>query len=140
MRGDIRSSRLATGILDTGGKWKKSSIRKNIVFFVCHQWQILQPVSLTPVANLPAISKHQRNWWQILPPVSLTPVSPTPVHNYGRLQFNSYGTYTLRRNCPLLKRENTVKYLDIFLDLLTTLRMESELFTSNNARSPKAET
>jgi hypothetical protein len=27
MRGDIRSSRFATGVVDTGGKWKKSSIK-----------------------------------------------------------------------------------------------------------------
>ncbi len=28
IRGDIRGSRFATGVNDTGGKWKKSSIRK----------------------------------------------------------------------------------------------------------------
>jgi hypothetical protein len=28
IRGDIRSSWFATGVVDTGGKWKKSSIRK----------------------------------------------------------------------------------------------------------------
>jgi hypothetical protein len=27
-RGDIRSSRGSTGVIDTGAKWKKSSIRK----------------------------------------------------------------------------------------------------------------
>ncbi len=31
IRGDIRSSRFATGVVDTGGKWKKSSIR---IFFM----------------------------------------------------------------------------------------------------------
>jgi hypothetical protein len=29
IRGDIRSSRCTTGVIDTGGKWKKSSIIKN---------------------------------------------------------------------------------------------------------------
>jgi hypothetical protein len=34
IRGDIRSSRCTAGVVDTGGKWKKSSIRKvfNISF------------------------------------------------------------------------------------------------------------
>jgi hypothetical protein len=31
--GDIRSSRFATGVIDTGGKWKKSSIRKIFIIF-----------------------------------------------------------------------------------------------------------
>jgi hypothetical protein len=31
--GDIRSSRFATGVVDTGGKWKKSSIRNFYYFF-----------------------------------------------------------------------------------------------------------
>jgi hypothetical protein len=35
IRGDIRSSRFATGVVDTGGKWKKSSIRK---FFYDFFW------------------------------------------------------------------------------------------------------
>ncbi len=34
IRGNIRSSRLTTGFVDTGGKWKKSSIRKNFNNFV----------------------------------------------------------------------------------------------------------
>jgi hypothetical protein len=32
IRGDIRSSRCTTGVVDTGGKWKKSSIIK--IFFI----------------------------------------------------------------------------------------------------------
>ncbi len=32
--GDIRSSRCTTGVLGTGGKWKKSSIRKVSIIFV----------------------------------------------------------------------------------------------------------
>jgi hypothetical protein len=35
IRGDIRSSRIATGVNDTGGKWKKSSIRN---FFYDFFW------------------------------------------------------------------------------------------------------
>ncbi len=31
IRGDIRRSRFATGVNDTGGKWKKSSIRKILI-------------------------------------------------------------------------------------------------------------
>jgi len=34
IRGHIRSSRLTTGVADTGGKWKKSSIRKILIIFV----------------------------------------------------------------------------------------------------------
>jgi hypothetical protein len=33
IRGDIRSSSFATGVVDTGGKWKKSSIRNFLDFF-----------------------------------------------------------------------------------------------------------
>ena len=32
--GDIRSSRFATGVNDTGSKWKKSSIRKILIILV----------------------------------------------------------------------------------------------------------
>ncbi len=32
--GDIRSSRCTTGVNDTGGRWKKSSMRKILIFFV----------------------------------------------------------------------------------------------------------
>ncbi len=34
--GDIRSSRFATGVNDTGGKWKKSSIRKIVIILFGH--------------------------------------------------------------------------------------------------------
>ncbi len=40
IRGDIRSSRFATGVNDTGGKWKKSSIRKIIIIFFGHLWVV----------------------------------------------------------------------------------------------------
>ncbi len=38
IRGDIRSSRLTTGVTDTGGKWKKSSIRKILIILLEHLW------------------------------------------------------------------------------------------------------
>jgi hypothetical protein len=40
IRVDIRSSRLTTGVVDTGGKWKKSLIRKFFYKFLGHLWQI----------------------------------------------------------------------------------------------------
>jgi hypothetical protein len=40
IRGDIRSSRFATGINDTGGKWKKSSIRKILIILFGHLWVV----------------------------------------------------------------------------------------------------
>jgi hypothetical protein len=33
IRGDIRSSWCTTGVVETGGKWKKSSIRKVFHYF-----------------------------------------------------------------------------------------------------------
>ncbi len=36
--GDIGSSRLTTGVADTGGKWKKSSIRKILIILLGHLW------------------------------------------------------------------------------------------------------
>jgi hypothetical protein len=38
--GDIRSSRFATGVNDTGGKWKKSSIRKILTILFGHLWVV----------------------------------------------------------------------------------------------------
>jgi hypothetical protein len=38
IRGDIRSSRFAIGVNDTGGKWKKSSIRKILVILFGQLW------------------------------------------------------------------------------------------------------
>jgi hypothetical protein len=38
--GDIRSSRFATGVKDTGGKWKKSSIRKILIILFGHLWVV----------------------------------------------------------------------------------------------------
>ncbi len=38
IRRDIRSSRLTTGVVDTGGKWEKSSIRKLLIILLGHLW------------------------------------------------------------------------------------------------------
>ncbi len=46
IRGDICSSRCTTGVVDTGGKWEKSSIR-----IICRRCR-LPPVSLIPVVHL----------------------------------------------------------------------------------------
>ncbi len=87
IRGDIRSLRFATGVNDTGGKWKKTFKLKNFNNFVwtnlgsrvniyinfclqvhlkvsaawycCHY---LPPVSLIPVA---ICHRHRWHWWQI---------------------------------------------------------------------------
>ncbi len=40
IRGDIRSSRFATGVNDTGGKWKKSSIRKILIVLFGYLWVV----------------------------------------------------------------------------------------------------
>ena len=37
---DIRSSRCTTGVVDTGGKWKKSSIRKIFIISFGHLWVV----------------------------------------------------------------------------------------------------
>jgi hypothetical protein len=40
IRGDIRSSRFATGVNDTGGKWKKPSSRKILLILFGHLWVV----------------------------------------------------------------------------------------------------
>jgi hypothetical protein len=40
IRGDIRSSRCTTRVVDTGGKWKKSSIRKVLNILFGHLWVV----------------------------------------------------------------------------------------------------
>jgi hypothetical protein len=40
IRGDIRSSRFATGVNETGDKWKKSSIRKMFMISFGHLWVV----------------------------------------------------------------------------------------------------
>jgi hypothetical protein len=36
----MRSSRIATGVVDTGGKWEKSSIRKIFMISFAHLWVV----------------------------------------------------------------------------------------------------
>ncbi len=36
----IRSSRFATGVVDTGGNWKKSSIKKIVLLLFGHLWVV----------------------------------------------------------------------------------------------------
>jgi hypothetical protein len=38
--GDIRSSRCTTGVVDTDGKWKISSIRKVLIILFRHLWVV----------------------------------------------------------------------------------------------------
>ncbi len=40
IRGDIRSSRCTTGVVDTGGNWKKSSIIKVLIILFGHLWKV----------------------------------------------------------------------------------------------------
>jgi hypothetical protein len=40
IRGGIRSSRFATGVVDTSSKWKKSSIRKILIILFGHLWLV----------------------------------------------------------------------------------------------------
>jgi hypothetical protein len=40
IRGDIGSSRCTTDVVDNGGKWKKSSIRKIIIILFGHLWVV----------------------------------------------------------------------------------------------------
>jgi hypothetical protein len=104
----IRRDIAAQGVVDTGGKWKKSSIMKVLIILFQHLWEVelsyryifafkftlrshqpdIVPIichrPLTPVANLPA---GVLDTGGKLPPVSLTlaanllPVSLTPVAN-----------------------------------------------------------
>jgi hypothetical protein len=39
VRGDIHSSRCTTGVVDIGGKWKKSSIRNVLHILFGHLWK-----------------------------------------------------------------------------------------------------
>ena len=40
IRLDIHSSRCTTDVVDTGGKWKKSSIRKFLIILFGHLWVV----------------------------------------------------------------------------------------------------
>jgi hypothetical protein len=45
IRRDSRSSRFATGVVvDTGGKWKKSSIRKILIILFGHLWVVEETI------------------------------------------------------------------------------------------------
>ncbi len=73
IRWDIRSSRFATGVNDTGGKWKKSSIRKILIILFGHLWV----VEKTCVYFCLQVHFQVSAAWycsDYLPPVSLTPV------------------------------------------------------------------
>ncbi len=83
--GDIRSSRCTTGVVDTGGKWKKSLIIKVLIILFGNLWEVeltyryIFAFKFTLRSQQPDIvpnichryQQHQRNWWQNLPPVSL---------------------------------------------------------------------
>jgi hypothetical protein len=57
-------SLFATGVNDTAGKFAAGAVDP--------------PVSTTPVANCHRFQQHKGNWWQNLQPVSLTPVANLP--------------------------------------------------------------
>jgi hypothetical protein len=40
IRGDIRSSMIATGVNETGGKWKKLLSRKILIILFGHLWVV----------------------------------------------------------------------------------------------------
>ncbi len=40
IRGDICSSRWTTGVVDTGGKWRKSSITTFLIILFGHLWEV----------------------------------------------------------------------------------------------------
>jgi hypothetical protein len=94
---------LTTGVVDTGGKWKKSSIRKILIILLGHLWKVeltfiyifafkftlryLQP-DIYPIVchrcrwhRRQICHRYQKqywNWWQNLPPLSLIPAANLP--------------------------------------------------------------
>ena len=113
IREDIRRSRLTTGVVDTGGKWKKSSIRKLLIillvtpldsrgytyihfclqvnFKVSAAWyysHCLPPVSLTPVANLPPVSTPLAKLWKFATGVIDTGGAPWLVNISANFRKN----------------------------------------------------
>ncbi len=62
IRGDIRSSRCTTGVVDTGGKWEKSSIRK--LFNI--SWGHLSVVELTYSVRPTSMYTRSQTWTGIL--------------------------------------------------------------------------
>ncbi len=106
IRRDIRSSRFATGVNDTGRKCKRSSIIKVLIIQFGHLLEVqltygkIFSFKFTLRSQQPDIvsiichryQQHKRNWWQNLPPVLLTPVANLPpvllipvVHLYLRI-------------------------------------------------------
>jgi hypothetical protein len=85
---DIGSSRCTTSVVDTGGKWKKSSIIKVLIILFGHRWEVeltyryifafkvtlrsQQPDAVPIICH--RYQQHKQNWWQKLPPLSLIPV------------------------------------------------------------------
>ncbi len=81
IREDIRSSRFATGVNDTGGKWNKPSSRKILIILFGHLWVVEQThISIFAFKftlrclqpDIVAIICHR---CQNLPPASLIPVA-----------------------------------------------------------------
>ncbi len=75
IRRDILSSRLTTSVVDTGGKWKKSLIRKILIILLGHLWIVELTYMyifafkftlryLQPDINPIVCHWCQRHWWQ----------------------------------------------------------------------------
>ncbi len=92
IHGDICSSRCITGVVDTGGKWKKSSIIKVLIILFGHLWEaeltyryifasglsslILFPLFATGVIDTGGkFAADVIDTGGKLPPVSLTPAA-----------------------------------------------------------------
>ncbi len=87
IRGDIHSSSCTTGVLDTGGMWKKSPIIKVLIILLTVRSQQPDIVPITVFAT--GINNTSKTgskicrrfcWyqWAILPPVSLIPAAILP--------------------------------------------------------------
>ncbi len=85
----IRSSRCTTGVVDTGGKWKKSSIIKVLIILCGHLWEVELTYRCIFAFKF-TLRSHSAAWYcsHYLPPVSTTlaklvarlpPVSLIPV-------------------------------------------------------------
>ncbi len=87
IRRDIRSSRLTTGVADTGGKWKKSSIRKILIIFV--GTPLDSRVNIYIHFRLQVHFKVSAAWYKshCLPLVSLTQVATLLLCRWYRWQF-----------------------------------------------------
>jgi hypothetical protein len=97
IRRDVLSSRCTTGVVDTGGKWKKSSIIKVLIILFGHLWELeltyryIFAFKFTLRSQQPDIVPIICHRWQIaagvidtggnLPAANLPPISLTPVAN-----------------------------------------------------------